>query len=98
ASVGEILARLVGQLPDRYRAAVMLRHIEGLSYPEAAGVLGQPVGTVKANVHRGTKLLRAELVARLHEEGRDEGERIAVGDCGAGGAAEAARRAGDSGV
>lgn len=78
ASVGEVLARLVGQLPDRYRAAVILRHVEGLSYPEAAGVLGQPIGTVKANVHRGTKLLRAELVARLHEEERDERERIAV--------------------
>ena len=80
AGTGEALARLVSGLPDRYRAAVILRHIEGLSYPEAAAVLGQPVGTVKANVHRGTKLLRAGWLAQLHahEEGRDERERIAV--------------------
>lgn len=78
AGEGEELARLVEQLPERYRAAVILRHIEGLSYPEVAGVLGQPIGTVKANVHRGTKLLRAGLVARVREEERDERERIAV--------------------
>jgi RNA polymerase sigma-70 factor, ECF subfamily len=78
AGVGAMLARLVAQLPERYRAAVILRHIEGLSYPEAAAVLGQPVGTVKANVHRGTKLLRAGWLTQGHEEGRDERERIAV--------------------
>jgi RNA polymerase sigma-70 factor (ECF subfamily) len=78
AGLGAMLARLVGQLPDRYRAAVILRHVEGLSYPETAAVLGQPVGTVKANVHRGTKLLRASWLARLHEEDKDERERIAV--------------------
>jgi RNA polymerase sigma-70 factor, ECF subfamily len=78
AGVGAMLARLVAQLPERYRAAVILRHIEGLSYPEAAAVLGQPVGTVKANVHRGTKLLRAGWLTQGHEEGRDERKRIAV--------------------
>lgn len=55
------LARLVGALPDRYRAAVVLRHVEGLGYAEIAGVLGQPEGTVKANVHRGLALLRRAL-------------------------------------
>lgn len=78
AGAGAALAGLVTGLPDRYRAAVILRHVEGLSYPEAAAVLGQPVGTVKANVHRGTKLLRAGWLAQVHEEGRDERERIAV--------------------
>jgi len=52
------LAALVAALPERYRAAVILRHIQGLSYAEAAAVLGQPVGTVKANVHRGVQWLR----------------------------------------
>ncbi|MEK7701288.1 MAG: sigma factor-like helix-turn-helix DNA-binding protein, partial [candidate division NC10 bacterium] len=45
----------------RYRAAVVLRHVEGLSYAEIAGVLAQPEGTVKANVHRGLGLLRLAL-------------------------------------
>jgi RNA polymerase sigma-70 factor (ECF subfamily) len=55
------LARLLAELPRRYRASVVLRHVEGLSYAEVAALLDQPVGTVKANVHRGIKLLRAAL-------------------------------------
>jgi RNA polymerase sigma-70 factor (ECF subfamily) len=57
----ELAARL-GRLPARYRVAVVLRHIAGFSYAEIAALLDQPVGTVKANVHRGVGLLRAALV------------------------------------
>jgi RNA polymerase sigma-70 factor (ECF subfamily) len=67
------LATLVTALPDRYRAAVVLRHIEGLSYGEAAHVLGQPIGTVKANVHRGVRLLRASLI-----ESKADGRTVAA--------------------
>jgi RNA polymerase sigma-70 factor (ECF subfamily) len=48
-------------LPDLYRAPVVLRHVQGLSYEEAAEALGRPVGTVKAQVHRGLALLRAAV-------------------------------------
>ena len=54
------LAARVACLPPRYREAVVLRHVQDLSYAEVAVALGQPVGTVKANVHRGLKLLRGE--------------------------------------
>ena len=57
------LARMVAELPERYRLAVVLRHVEGLRYHEVAAVLGQPVGTVKSNVHRGVALLRRALAA-----------------------------------
>ena len=40
--------------------AVVLRHVRDLTYAEVAEALGQPVGTVKANVHRGLKLLRGD--------------------------------------
>jgi RNA polymerase sigma-70 factor (ECF subfamily) len=56
----DALAVRVAALPTRYRAAVVLRHVQELSYEEAAHALGQPVGTVKANVHRGLKLLRGD--------------------------------------
>lgn len=59
----EHLAAIVASLPDRYRAAVVLRHVQGLSYPEIAAALGQPAGTVKSNVHRGVAYLRAALDA-----------------------------------
>ena len=57
--IDELAAR-VACLPVKYREAVVLRHVQDLSYAEVAEALGQPVGTVKANVHRGLKLLRGE--------------------------------------
>lgn len=67
AEQGDELGALVAALPARYRAAVILRHVEGLGYAEVAAVLDQPIGTVKAHVHRGTRLLRAALAARRHD-------------------------------
>jgi RNA polymerase sigma-70 factor (ECF subfamily) len=59
AEIDELAAR-VACLPTRYREAVVLRHVQDLSYAEVAETLGQPVGTVKANVHRGLKILRGD--------------------------------------
>ncbi len=50
-------------LPERYRAPIVLRHIDGLGYDEIAVALERPEGTVKAQVHRGLALLRAALEA-----------------------------------
>lgn len=65
-------ARLLAGLPDRYRLAVALRHVDGLSYAELADTLGRPIGSVKSDVHRGTALLRAaydaEQRAVTHQE------------------------------
>ncbi len=55
------LAAWVAALPERYRVAVVLRYVEDLDYAEMAAVLGQPVGTVKSNVHRGIELLRKRV-------------------------------------
>lgn len=52
------MAELVAGLPARYRSAVVLRHVQGFSYAEIAGILGRPVGTVKSDVHRGVEELR----------------------------------------
>jgi RNA polymerase sigma-70 factor, ECF subfamily len=62
------LATLVAALPDRYRLAVVLRHIQGLGYEEMAVILKQPVGTIKANVHRGVRMLREALDEQEHTE------------------------------
>jgi RNA polymerase sigma-70 factor (ECF subfamily) len=60
------LNALVAALPERYRLAVVLRHIQGLGYGEMAVILKQPIGTVKANVHRGIRLLREAIDAQDH--------------------------------
>ena len=54
-------AALLAGLPPSYRAAVVLRHVDGLSYPELASALGRPEGTVKAQVHRGLAMLRTAI-------------------------------------
>ncbi|MGH7763234.1 MAG: RNA polymerase sigma factor [Candidatus Dormibacteraceae bacterium] len=59
ADMVDLAVRVAG-LPPRYREAVVLRHVQELSYEEAAAALDQPVGTVKSNVHRGLKMLRGD--------------------------------------
>jgi RNA polymerase sigma factor (sigma-70 family) len=58
--------RRLEALPARYRDAVGLRHVEGLTYAEVATALERPIGTVKSDVHRGVRLLRE---AWIHDEG-----------------------------
>lgn len=52
------------RLPGPMRTAVVLRHVVGLSYQEIATTVGRPVGTVKADVHRGLGRLRKMIETR----------------------------------
>jgi RNA polymerase sigma-70 factor (ECF subfamily) len=61
--VAEAWAARLLALPERYRAPLVLRHVDGLSYDEIGVALDRPSGTVKAQVHRGIALLRAALDA-----------------------------------
>jgi RNA polymerase sigma factor (sigma-70 family) len=54
----EALATLLLALPPAVRAAIVLRHVDGLSVAETAEALGRPTGTVKAQVSRGLERLR----------------------------------------
>ena len=54
----------VARLPDRFRQAVVLCDLEGLSHEEAAGRLGWPVGTVKSRQARGRERIRERLQRR----------------------------------
>ena len=59
------LAAALVDLPFKYRAAVVLRHVMGLDYAEAASELGLPLNTFKSHLLRGTRLLRESLAGRL---------------------------------
>ena len=54
----------LADLPTEYRAALLLRDIDGLSYEEIAAVLGIKHGTVGSRIHRGRAQLRAALSHR----------------------------------
>lgn len=48
-------------LTPNHRAAVILRDLEGLSYPEVAAALGVPEGSAKGWAHRGRERLKELL-------------------------------------
>ncbi|HZL56993.1 MAG TPA: sigma-70 family RNA polymerase sigma factor [Bryobacteraceae bacterium] len=48
-----------------FRAALVLREMEDLSYEEIAGVLEVSIGTVKSRILRGREALRRYLASRL---------------------------------
>jgi len=55
---------LLYSLPPRYRVVLVLRHQEDLSYEAIADILGLPLGTVKARMHRAHNMLRRKLKQR----------------------------------
>ena len=59
------IRRALASLAEPYRAVVVLREIEGLSYEEIADVLGIAEGTVKSRLRRGREGLKHKLAARL---------------------------------
>ncbi len=61
----ERVARSLGALPERQRAALVLFEVEGYSHAEIAALLGIPEGTARSDLFHGRRRLR-EL---LGEEG-----------------------------
>jgi RNA polymerase sigma-70 factor, ECF subfamily len=59
------------KLAGDYRAVLVLRYLEDLSYQEIAEVMGVPVSTVETRLFRAKKMLAATLAAR--DEGGKEG-------------------------
>lgn len=61
AELRRTLADAIAELPFKYRAAVVLRHVVGLEYAEAAHALDVPLNTYKSHLLRGTRMLRDRL-------------------------------------
>ncbi|HEY6674613.1 MAG TPA: RNA polymerase sigma factor, partial [Rubrobacteraceae bacterium] len=65
----EQLLRALGRVRAEHRAALVLRHMEGLSYAEVAQILEVPDGTAKGWVYRG----RAALLVALSQDSLEGG-------------------------
>lgn len=65
--IREATHRAIGRLPEAQRAAIVLVHLMGLSYEEAAEALDMPINTVKSHVHRGLEKLRVLMAPYMEE-------------------------------
>jgi RNA polymerase sigma-70 factor (ECF subfamily) len=55
--------RAIATLPEKYRAPLVLRDVEGKSYDEIAHILSASEGTVKSRINRARNLLREKMSA-----------------------------------
>ena len=63
------LRRALEKLPPRQRAAVALRHLEGLSNKETAESLGTSIDAVESLIARGILALKSQLLDRKGDLG-----------------------------
>lgn len=64
-ALGQALEHALSRLRPEYRAAIVLRYEEGLSFDEIGQVIGAPEVTARSHVHRARK----QLARWLAEEG-----------------------------
>ncbi|QYO62957.1 RNA polymerase sigma factor [Leptolyngbya sp. 7M] len=60
-----MIAKAIYSLPLRYKAPIILRDIEGLSYEEVAAVMELGLGTTKSRISRARGLLREKLDGQI---------------------------------
>ena len=58
AEMGECVQRYFAELPDSYRAVILLHDVEGMTNQEIADMLGVSLDTAKVRLHRSRKQLR----------------------------------------
>jgi RNA polymerase sigma-70 factor (ECF subfamily) len=63
-----MIEEALAQVNPAFRAAVVLRDMEDLSYDEIAEILQVSLGTVKSRILRGREALRKVLANRLNPD------------------------------
>lgn len=61
ASEAETVRAALGALPAEYRAVLILRAVDGMSYDEIAEILNVSIGTVKSRIARAREKLKNEI-------------------------------------
>jgi RNA polymerase sigma-70 factor (ECF subfamily) len=70
SQLGAMLRKAIEELPEIYRAVILLRDVEELSTEETAGILDVTEDTVKTRLHRARLAVRQSLDRYLRGEGR----------------------------
>lgn len=68
----QVIRAALAELPIEYRAVLVLREVEDLSYEEIADVLQCPVGTVRSRLARGRRRLAETLRGRVQIDVSDD--------------------------
>jgi RNA polymerase sigma-70 factor (ECF subfamily) len=64
---GQILNRIIDELPEIYRQIITLKEIDGLSYDEVAAITNQNINTLRVNLSRARKMIRDEFKKQRYE-------------------------------
>lgn len=59
----ELVREQLSHLPAKYRAVLVLRHLQEMTYEEMAEILAVPIGTIKTHLFRARNLLKERLEA-----------------------------------
>lgn len=71
AELRQLLEEAILDLPEQYRAVLMLRDVEELSTAETADALSLTEENVKVRLHRGHGMVRSWLLARVGANAKD---------------------------
>jgi RNA polymerase sigma-70 factor (family 1) len=66
---GEIISKIIEELPEIYRILIKMKEIEGLSYEEIAEKTRQNINTLRVTISRARKIIREEF-NKYHYERR----------------------------
>ena len=64
AGLSSEIQAAINALPEEFRVPVVLCDVADQSYEDIAATLDIPIGTVRSRLHRGRRMLRAELSSR----------------------------------
>lgn len=70
----EMVIRILGKLPPKYRAALSLRDIHGMSYEEIAHVTSCPRATVRWRIHNARRLFKDLWERWMRRTGAEEAQ------------------------
>jgi len=62
AELQALLCKAIARLPEKQKTAITLFYVQEMTYEEIAGVIGQPIGSVKTYLFRGREALRRSVV------------------------------------
>ncbi|MFP4228280.1 MAG: RNA polymerase sigma factor [Salinivenus sp.] len=64
----DVVRRGLAALPEHYRTALTLYHLEGMSVSQISDIMDNPEGTVKSHLYRGRKKLKDWLTEHYGQE------------------------------